>query len=183
LNVTKQPKLPEGQQQQRLGSKLESHADEFEPYARMGLEHVLWRDSDPAHDCWLYAFEAIDQRNNKGPLLELLRSGRELPAEARRHLADLIDRYQLKKKKGRSPTPEYERPFSVVRLEWAVEEVREIRETLKAKARRAGEKIEARTCRDDALSEVSKRYGIHMEELAQAVRGQLGSFNKMKKRR
>jgi len=64
-----------------------------------------------------------------------------------------------------------------------VEEVREIRETLKAKARRAGEKIEARTCRDDALSEVSKRYGIHMEELAQAVRGQLGSFNKMKKRR
>lgn len=71
---------------------------------------AFWLGDDTSEiDPWVSALEAIDKRRDKEPLIALLKSDRELSHEARAYLADLLDRYQLKKKRGGQSTAAYDR--------------------------------------------------------------------------
>jgi hypothetical protein len=121
-------------------------------------------------DHWVAALEAIDKRNDKEPLLALLKSECELPHAARIYLADLLSRYQLKKKRGGQSTPAYDRSLAEVALMLDVEAVRNLTKN--------GMSIK------DALAKVAKPRGPdYLEILGNAQHGSRGSIRRMKKRR
>ena len=132
------------------------------------LDRAFWLDPDRHTEPWIKAFEAIDNRRDKGPLLRLLKSDCDLPRNARVCLADLLARHQLKKNRGGQSVPAYDRSDVEAMLELAIMDVR---------ARESGISIK------DALEQVSKSRGIPHELLASAYRGNRGSTRRMKKRR
>jgi hypothetical protein len=76
---------------------------------------------------WLDALRLIDGCGDKAQLVKLLTSNVAIPAEARQHLADLLERYQLKLQRGGRGgrrTPSYDLPHHVVQLDAAVRIVR-----------------------------------------------------------
>jgi hypothetical protein len=76
---------------------------------------------------WIDALRAIDQRGDKSELVELLKSDVTIPADARQHLADLLERHNLKLRqggRGGRTTPSYDLPHGVVQLDYAVQVVR-----------------------------------------------------------
>ena len=132
-------------------------------------DNAFWlNDIDRNDEPWLDALQAIDQRNDNKPLLDLLRSDRPLSKRSRFFLADLIERYQFKKRRGRPPTPAYDLTDAEVRLEQAVNDVHE---------RRKGVPVEK------AQAEAAERYAVNLETLAAAYNGRLGSARRSKKRR
>jgi uncharacterized protein YoaH (UPF0181 family) len=70
---------------------------------------------------WVDAIEAIDLSGDKKPLLELLTSGQSPPEAARLLLADLLTRYQLKRRRGRQQVPVYKFTKQTVALQKAKE--------------------------------------------------------------
>jgi hypothetical protein len=66
---------------------------------------------------WVEALEAVDSGANKGPLLELLCGESPLSSSARWHLADLLDRYKLARRRGKPRTPSYDLPPALQKLE------------------------------------------------------------------
>jgi hypothetical protein len=95
-----------------------------------GLEKVtianrnFWSDVDPLTARWLVACEAVDKRGDIQPLLEQLQAC--VPAEALPYVQDLLKRLTVKGKRGRRPTPLYERSRTNILLWIAVEEVRQL---------------------------------------------------------
>jgi hypothetical protein len=76
---------------------------------------------------WLDALRAIDGRGDESQLVKLLKSDVAIPPDARQHLADLLERYQLKLQRGGRGgrrTPSYDLPHHVVQLEAAARLVR-----------------------------------------------------------
>ena len=76
---------------------------------------------------WLDALRAIDLRGDKSQLVKLLKSDVAIPPDARQHLADLLERYQLKLQRGGRGgrmTPSYDLPHHVVQLDAAARLVR-----------------------------------------------------------
>jgi hypothetical protein len=139
-----------------------------------GLENITasvmaWLDDNPFTGAWVDAIEAIDKRGDKEQLTSLLKSDFKLTPKARLFLADMIDRYQLKPKRGRKPTPAYHRSPVEWRLECAIEDVRAHRGEI-----------------DVALREIAQRYaeyGITEKKLKNAFEGRRGSTRRMKARR
>lgn len=70
------------------------------------LDRAFWLDIDPNSEPWIAALEAFDKRDDKGPLIELFRSGPP-PQEVCKYLADFLER-QLKRKRGNQATPLYD---------------------------------------------------------------------------
>jgi hypothetical protein len=139
-----------------------------------GLENVrvsdraFWLD-DRFTLHWADAIEAIDKDGDKEPLKDLLKSEFELTPKARFFLADMIDRYQLKPKRGRKATPAYDRSRADRILELAIEDLFTHRGDI-----------------DTALKEVARRYntyGITEKKLKNAFEGRRGSTRRMKARR
>jgi hypothetical protein len=127
----------------------------------------FWLDAVTIH--WAEAIEAIDKRGDKEPLKKLLKSEFELPPEARRFLADLIDRYQLKLKRGRKATPAYDRTYIEAILELAIDDV-----------------LAHRGAIDVALKEVAEEWdyeGITEKKLKNAFEKRRGSTRRMEARR
>jgi hypothetical protein len=60
------------------------------------VDRAFWLPNSDS-DEWVTALEALDKRGDKRALLDLLRSGRDLPRDARSYLADLPERYQFKR--------------------------------------------------------------------------------------
>src|SRR5689334_948178 len=69
----------------------------------------FWHGEDAALYPWIAALEAIDKRDDKTQLLDLLNSDDDFPQAARFYLADLLDRYQLRRKPHGQATPAYTR--------------------------------------------------------------------------
>jgi hypothetical protein len=132
------------------------------------LDRAFWLDLG-RHKYWIEAFEAIDKRGDKAPLLELLKSKSDMPRDVRWYLADLLARHQLKKKRGGQATAAYDRTDVDVKKIWAKEDVRAL--------------VKSGVSVADALEQVSKSRGIAPESLALAYAGRDGSTNRMKKRR
>jgi hypothetical protein len=64
--------------------------------------------SDSGSVRWITAIRKVDQAGEQGELLAMLRSPFELTPEARFHLADLIDRYGLRKRtRGSEVDPDF----------------------------------------------------------------------------
>lgn len=123
-----------------------------DPYCDFNDERIR------AFDEWLKALEDIDQRNDVTQLVTLLRQVNfPIPDDARIHLADLLSRYQLKRKRGAQKTPSYERTETDIALDEADFEVR----TLISQGIRV----------KDALARVSELSGIPIQVLTKKHRG------------
>jgi hypothetical protein len=117
---------------------------------------------------WIDALEQIDQNGNKAPLLELLRSRRELPHDAREFLADLLERYQLTRAAHRPRTPAYDLSDSESRLTLAKEFVRA--------HRASGMSFK------DAVEMAAKDWSIDESKLANFCSERRGASRRRKKR-
>ena len=94
------------------------------------VDRATWLDDEetgpitPALEAWITALEAIDRKGDKEPLLNFLKSNRELSRDARIYLADLLARYQLKKKRGGQTKPAYDRSEAEEMLALGINAVR-----------------------------------------------------------
>jgi hypothetical protein len=75
---------------------------------------------------WIEALEAIDSRGETKPLVKLLKSNKSIPKGAKWHIADLLERHQLKRHPGKQATPSYERTLRIAELSWANDYVGEL---------------------------------------------------------
>jgi hypothetical protein len=155
--MAKRPNKPEGH---NVGEGVS-------PYV---VDRAFWLgEGSTAHlDDWVTALEAIDKHGDKKPLLALLKSERDLPQRARFYIADLLDRYRLKKKQGRQPTPAYN--------------VTDIEAMLLMGNMRAHEYVAAGMSVKNALAKAAKELSLDENMLAEHYAGRRGSTNRMKKR-
>src|SRR5262249_47821831 len=120
---------------------------------------------------WIDALMDIDfqGRGDKRRLLELLRSDTELPPEARWYLADLIERYELKRPRGGQRTPAYQRSDTDAKLSRASKSLREY----VAQGRKLA----------DVMGKVADTWGVDAYTLRNYHEGKHASARRMKKRR
>ncbi|MCC3245445.1 hypothetical protein LG047_08940 [Methylocystis sp. WRRC1] len=155
-----------------------------------GLENVtiadraFWLDEidDPQVREWIVACEAIDQRGETAPLLMALRQC--IPAAAFRHVADLFDRYELKKRRGRPRCPSYDLSAQEARLACAIAEVEDAlapRKRLRAQFKR--DKWQVPLNKDEVIERVARAHAIPVEVLISACAGKRGATRRMKQRR
>jgi hypothetical protein len=136
----------------------------------------LIEDIDDENLEWCEAFHLLDRYGDKSVLLNLLRevaTGISAPPSPGIlwHLADLLDRHQLKRWPGKRRTPSYNRTAKEYYMYQAVRQVRE--------AVRGGESEKS------ALAKYAKINGLDEKEenrLALACRGRLGSMRRVRKR-
>lgn len=138
--------------------------------------HDLAREGAPmtrqdfaALEHWIEALEAIDEHNDKGPLLALLKGDCPLPHAARRYLVDFLERHEFKKKRGAQRTPLYAITDAEATLALAIDDVCDA-VTIDGKS--------AAT----ALNEVSRARGIPRDSLRIAYEGRRGATNRRKKK-
>jgi hypothetical protein len=117
---------------------------------------------------WLNALEQIDRNGDKGPLMEELRSERELPLEVHHYLADLLDRYELKPPAHRHRAPAYDLTKSEARLMMLKDRV----ETFQKHGMNF----------NDAVDKVAEQWSMNAQILANFCQGKRGSSNRRKKR-
>jgi hypothetical protein len=117
---------------------------------------------------WIEALEAIDVRGDKSRLIELLRSDMPLPDSSRRYLADLIERYELKRPRGGRSTPAYDRSGAEAMLLLAKEEIEYER-------RHNGKTTK------QAIDEVAKALQLNSEIVRNFIEGRRGSSRRAKR--
>jgi len=66
-----------------------------------------WSHIDGLTELWSEALAAIDARRDALPLIAILESDTPMTRTARRHVADMLRRHQLKRKPGGQATPAY----------------------------------------------------------------------------
>lgn len=146
--------------------------DALAAHSGAGIENVGFVDTahwldDDINRHWYDAFVALDRRGDKQPLIQLLKLGTwTLDKNVQAHLADLLQRHDLKRPLGRRPTPSYDRTQTLLHL--ARDEVRE-----RAKG----------VTQDDAIRAAAAAHGISEDTLRAHVNGRLGSTNRPAKRR
>ena len=104
------------------------------------IDRAFWHPYDlhPIWD-WLNACEAIDQRGDKEPLIACLKDANlELSHDVRWYLADLLGRYQLKRKRGARAVPAYDFSHADVMFEMAKHAMTEYNKSLEEGANYAG---------------------------------------------
>jgi hypothetical protein len=111
---------------------------------------------------WINALVAIDARRDNTDLVALLKSDKTIPGHARWHIADLLERHQLTRRRGGQATPSYDKSKQDMYLSWAADEVR---------------------TEDVTLEDAARTYGVSVESLALYLGGRHGSAHRMKKRR
>lgn len=116
---------------------------------------------------WIDAFEAIDVRGDKLPLIKLLEKNIEMPWPAPWHLADLLKRYNLRKRRGRQMAPSYANPPAMQKLvrarKYYLRYVKEDRAT--------------------AFERAAGKDGVDEEILRAFVEGKYGSKRRVQKRK
>ncbi len=115
---------------------------------------------------WIDALIAIDVRDDKKPLIELLRSNQPMPDDARKLIADLVFR---KKLTGKRFTPAYDRSKAEMWLIWANDSVREW--------------VEAGKPLKKAIELAASGYGVNEGTLCAYRDGKHSSARRLKKRR
>ena len=141
--------------------------------SRPFLDRAFWLNIDPSSEPWIEALVALDASAagdkkplNTEPLIKLLKSGQP-PQEVCIYLADLLERYQLKRiRGGNRATPRYDLSKKNLEISAAIIEMRRLR------ARGLSY--------DDALQEAHKRYNVTMDQLTDAYRR--GSVRRRKRK-
>ncbi len=118
---------------------------------------------------WIDALRAVDRDLDAAPLADLLKSGSPMPADARWFVADLLERYKLKRPRGGQRTPAYDLSEAGRRLAWAKELVRQ--------------EVANGRGRDDAVELAARVYGVGEEALCAFLQGKHASARRQKKRR
>jgi hypothetical protein len=150
--------------------QLEDYADDASAGVSPDLvDRAFWLDDDTEIEAWVTALDDLDNRGDKLPLLNLLRSGTVPSQQALAYLADMLERYQLKKRRGGQSTPAYNRTRADSKLALAINDVRRL--------------VKRGTSVKDALEKVSKSERIPLEVLASAHSGRRSSTRRMMKRR
>jgi hypothetical protein len=126
-------------------------------------DNNFWANGDAEYCRWCRAFENIDRYGDKTELLALLLEGDLV----HRHLADLLDRYELRRKRGKPRTPSYDRSYRMQYLEMAVVQAR--------RDVRGGMTVA------DAIEKHATN-GISEAALEAAYRGKHGGLRRIKKR-
>jgi hypothetical protein len=117
---------------------------------------------------WIDALKAAGRRRN-GPLIGLLKSS-PMPGSVSWHLADLFDRYNLTKRRGKNKqVPSYELSENMNRLLRAGESYRRYRAEGKS--------------REEALELAARNYGVHPEVLRLLIEGKHAGARRVQKRR
>lgn len=121
---------------------LDAHSQEGLENMSSIAERAFWHgEKDLA---WYETLEAIDKRCDKQPLLRLLRSKFPMSQTVREHLANLLERHDLKavkRGKGRPRTASYDlTPVRAVRL-LVMEEIKERIARIKAKEVAEGKRV------------------------------------------
>src|SRR5262245_38339474 len=110
---------------------------------------------------WIDALRELDLRGNKAPLIKLLRDKRtSLPNDARWHVADALERFQLnliQGGRGGRRTPSYDLSMHVAQLDAATKSVR--------RAVKDGMSL------DEAVSRKAEHYGVDEEALRSDLAG------------
>jgi hypothetical protein len=132
------------------------------------LDRAAWwlpaNDEDPRcleDEDWLLALACIDETGDKAPLVALLKSDVPLPSIPREWIADLLDRYELSRKRGKPRVPIYDRSESETALIKA--------KRCYAEARQDGLGQEA------AVKWAAKQWGLPVATVRNAVQGRRGS--------
>lgn len=141
----------------------------------LGLETVTiahrayWLPDDPAVRLWANCLAEADKNQSFEPIIELLKSKHPLPPAAQEMLVDFLRRHEPKRRRGGQSVPAYDRSPAEAILGIAVEEVR----TLVRQGRSVAE----------AITSVSKLYGVPEGVLENAYHGKRTSTKRMSKRR
>jgi hypothetical protein len=130
-------------------------------------DRAFWLDDIDQHPGWYRALVALDKRGDKSALVALLRGEGELPPSIRRHIADLLERYQLKRRAGKQRTPSYDLTPTEAALALAIAEVRE---------------RPAKMSVTEAVMRSAKHNGVNPDTLAAAYSGKLGSWRRRGRR-
>lgn len=119
---------------------------------------------------WIEAFEAIDSpRSNKGPLVELLRANVRMPWPAPWHLADLLERYDLKRPRGNQK--------EVASYDYSEAWAKLIR------GKQYFKHYKNQMTRDDAIRKAAQKVGIKVGTLRNYIDGRNTSTRRLAKRR
>lgn len=114
------PKVPDPE----LEQMLERDADKGMSTALADTAFWLPDIDDPDSAAWYAAFEAVDKHGDKTALLALLGAGKQPPLTVLPHLRDLLERYNLKRRRGKQRTPSYNRTSRQAMMELALASVR-----------------------------------------------------------
>lgn len=139
-----------------------------------GMSHKVtdrgtWLDNNWFTDQWVDALEEIDKKDDKKSLLALLRSNLELTPDARWFLADLLERYDLRRPNHSPRVPAYDRsPAESI----IFNAKRRVKELVKEKGLKVSE----------ALEKVAIEYSLPTETLALAYNDRRGSTRRLRRR-
>ncbi|WP_363347421.1 hypothetical protein [Methylocystis echinoides] len=119
---------------------------------------------------WLEMCIAVDIGRDFQPLLELLQSGRQVPAAAMPYVRDLFERHGLISgvRGDKRRTPLYELTYKEVSLLLACDEVKEL--------------VEDGMNADEAIDLVAKQRDLSAETMTAAYKGKLGAMQRMRAR-
>ena len=138
------------------------------------LDRAFWLK--PGVDSWVAAIEVLDTKDDKKPLLNLLRSKAPLSDDVRWFIADLLERYDLNRnKRGRPRTPAYDRTESDAMMELGIERVGRYMEYGRLKT-------DPGLSAQDAIAKAAKELMLGEDELANAFNGKRGSLRRFKER-
>jgi len=119
-------------------------------------------------EAWFDAIETIDLHGNKKPLIELLQGDRVPSKVARSMLAEMLKRYQLKPRVGRTKTAEYKLTLQHIKMQSARMHYRKLRsEKMKPEA---------------ALKCAAEASGIVPDELEKYLNGRITRYRRAEQR-
>jgi hypothetical protein len=126
------------------------------------LDRAFWLPEYGPDAPWYIALEKLDSSGDKKPLLDLFKSDQELSPIIRHHIADLLERYTLKRPAGKQATPSYDFSGTNVRL-W-----------LKIDAMRSDVENRQMSVEDAAEKYATNQFPV--ETLIDAYQGKHGGF-------
>jgi hypothetical protein len=120
---------------------------------------------------WWQAIWEIDHGQGKSRLVEMLRRAEVegIPRAVVPHLRNLLERYDLKRVRGRPQTPSYDRTDADLRIELALDMVRSWRQIGMP--------------REQAIEGAAATHGVDARLLRQAYDGRLGSWRRKRAKR
>lgn len=148
--------------------------DSFNP---VGVNAMVERDfpeipfvEDPQVFRWIVAFTALDQRRDKAPLIKLLKDNAPMPWPVPWHLADLLRRYNLVKRRGnQKEVPSYDYSAATAKL-------------IRAK-RYFKHYIFKQISKETALAKAADKCDLNVETLRTFLEGRSTSARRQAKRR
>jgi hypothetical protein len=135
---------------------------------RLTIDGAPWVDWTIRDWIWYYALEELDINGNKNQLLTLLQSNWKLSPNVRFHIADMLERSDLKRKRGRPRVPSYDRSVAERNVIYVIAQVRDlIKGGMKAR---------------DAIAKVAKENKMVENTVANACGGRRGSTRRVTRR-